>query len=260
MYIVLNRYWRILGTAFCFSIFGLGGLFLSLFCFPIIYLLPLSKINKKKINQALIHYSFRLFIWIMQILGVLDLTIIQGERLKNPKKPLLVIANHPSLIDVVLLITQMKQADSIVKEALYHNFFLQGVVKSAQYISNNDPQKLLADCVQRLKQGQSIIVFPEGTRTTPNEAFKFQRGVANIALQAQQNITPVTLICNTRSLTKGRKWYQVPRKSPIIIKLIVGEEIGITPFLADNSPQSVINRKLTAFLEQYYHQEIKKYE
>ena len=259
MWLRLNRYWRILGTAFCFSLFGLGGLLLSLFYFPLIYLLPISKINKKQINQRGIHFSCRIFIGIMRFLGVLNLTLTHTERLKN-KENQLVIANHPSLIDVVLLITQMKQADSIVKEALYHNFFLKGVVKSAQYISNKEPQALLNQCVKRLQQGQSLIVFPEGTRTEPNQPIKFQRGAASVALQAKHSITPVIIICNTRSLTKGRKWYQVPRNTPIMIRLIVGEEIGITPFLVDNMPRSVATRQLTAFLEQYYQQEMKKYE
>ena len=93
------------------------------------------------------------------------------------------LANHPSLIDVVVLISIIPNADCVVKAHLFKNPFLRGVVKNTGYISNADPEGLLVDCKKSLAAGNNLIIFPEGTRTKVGQAVKFQRGAANIALR-----------------------------------------------------------------------------
>ena len=95
----LNYLWRLFGTGFSFFIFGLGSLVLGSIVFPLLYLF---KRNSELENYAryVIHKSFKAFIWMMKSLGVLDYKI-EGDIKQLNQPGTLVLANHPTLLDVV---------------------------------------------------------------------------------------------------------------------------------------------------------------
>lgn len=252
----INYAWRVVATGFCFTLFGIGGLLLTLTVFPFLTILPVNTQWKKEKAQWIIHISFRLFVWLMQIVGVMHLTIKGAEKLRQGGNHL-IIANHPTLIDVVILISLLPKVDCIVKQGLWRNPFLRGVVISAGYISNSNssPQSLMDDCIATLQQGHSLIIFPEGTRTTPNKPMKFQRGAAQIALRSKHNIIPVAITCVPSTLTKDKKWYDVPPDGRGHITLKVGDIIQTSPFIEQNLNVSRASRKLTDFMCQYLQKE-----
>src|ERR1035437_6669462 len=160
----LNYYWRLAATGGCFAAFGIGGLALSVLVFPLLLVFP----GPARTQHArwLIHKSFAAFLGLMQLVGIMRLEVIGGERLRNCRNTL-VLANHPTLIDVVALISLMPQASCVVKQALWENPFLGGVVRAAAYVSNSDPENLIDDCAHDLAAGNPMIIFPEGTRSQP---------------------------------------------------------------------------------------------
>ncbi|RDH45687.1 lysophospholipid acyltransferase family protein [Zooshikella ganghwensis] len=251
-YLNLNYYWRIVATGFGFALFGIGGLFIALVIFPFILVNAKSKDQRKLKAQALISKSFRFFISILRSLGVLTLTTANIEKLKSDSG-IMVIANHPTLLDVVLLISYLPRVDCVVKEALWHNPFLKRVVQTAGYISNSTPEQLLDDCVDTLKRGNNLLIFPEGTRTEPGKPEVFRRGAANIALRAQVSVRLVYISCQPSALSKSHRWYQVPkRKMHFTIK--VGDCLETSNFITKNEPLSISARRLTQYLQKCYRQ------
>ncbi len=136
----LNYYWRVFATGLSFSVFGIGGLILTLFFFPLLNLIPGSR--QKKILRArwLVHKSFYQFIRMVVGLGIMSYEVKGLERLNRPG--LLILANHPTLIDVVLLISFIKNANCIVKDALLHNPFTWGPIYGSNTISNANGVRL----------------------------------------------------------------------------------------------------------------------
>jgi len=179
---LLNHLWRVLATGLCFAFFGLGGVFLTLFIFPLQKIFIKDTEKQKQKARKTVHYTFKFFISLMALTGIFRFDLAQAKTLAK-KRGQLVLANHPSLIDVVVLISIMPNADCVVKAHLFKNPFLRGVVKNTGYISNADPEGLLVDCKKSLGIGNNVIIFPEGTRTTVGRKLKFQRGAANIALR-----------------------------------------------------------------------------
>jgi|TARA_B100002003_G_scaffold87138_1_gene81538 1-acyl-sn-glycerol-3-phosphate acyltransferase len=259
MWTKLNHHWRVLATGICFACFGVGGLLLTVTFFPLIYILPASQRWKKGQAQLVIHLSFRLFVAMMVAMGVLAVTVNGREKLRG-KGNHLIIANHPTLIDVVVLIAMLSRTECIVKKELWDNPFLKGVVRAAGYISNENPRILIDECVETINYGHSLLIFPEGTRTIPGQAIRFTRGAANIAIRANKEITPVTISCSPPSLTKAQKWYQVPPDRPVELMINVGEAVKIRPFLHNTGNISVSARKLTQYLERYFQQALLTYE
>ena len=150
----------------------------------------------------------------------------------------------------MFLIAQIRNATCIVKPALATNPFLRPPIQAMGYIYAQEPEGLLERCAAELREGGSLIVFPEGTRTTPGQPYKFQRGAAAIALQAGAEILPVHLSCSPTTLTKREKWYQIPPKK-FTLSLRVGEDIPLDP-LPDSAGRSLAARAITRQLEQYF--------
>ncbi|AGH79968.1 1-acyl-sn-glycerol-3-phosphate acyltransferase [Psychromonas sp. CNPT3] len=243
----LNKYWRILATCFCFFLFAFGGLLLSFLVFPVLVLFVKNKAQRELKVQSVIQKSFFLFCEIMRLSGAIDYKIIGAEKLQSDKH-CLVVANHPSLIDYVLIVAHMQQCDCLVKESIWNNPFMKGVVSAAGYIPNKNPETLVEDCAQRLSQGHVLLIFPEGTRSTPGVKSKLQRGAAQVALKTASDIRVVHITVAPVFLTKQRKWYQVPDKKPFFL-LEVKEKIEINTFIKTETPSSIMVRKLNAHLE-----------
>jgi 1-acyl-sn-glycerol-3-phosphate acyltransferase len=127
----------------------------------------------------------------------------------------LVIANHPSLLDIVLIMSLMERTQCVVKAGAWKNPFMRGVIKATNYIPNlGDPGQVIDNCVAALKSGNNLVIFPEGSRTVPGQKVRLQRGFANIAIRAGAPIRLVTVTCTPPMLRKGEKWYQCPVSRP----------------------------------------------
>lgn len=240
--------WRLVFTGISFALFGLGGLVLRLMVFPLLNLLPATELRKRQRVRAVISAAFRYFVEFMRFSGVLTYSVKGIERLGQPGQ--MVIANHPSLIDVVVLISCIRDANCVVKESLWHNPFMRGPIRAAGYISNDGSIEMLEAAAQVLKDGQTLIIFPEGTRTTPGQPPNFHRGAAAIALRGAKMITPVRISVEPSTLTKAEPWYSIPSRR-MHFSLEVGEEIDPCDFNAHSSAP-IASRKLNKFLHSYY--------
>jgi 1-acyl-sn-glycerol-3-phosphate acyltransferase len=249
---MLNRldcYWRIFGTALNFSVFGLGGLVLRIVVFPILNLMVWERPLRTRLSRNVIRYAFRVFIGLLRVVGILRYEIIGLEKLE--RNGLLILANHPTLIDTVFLMAFVKQADCIVKSALCRNPFTRGPVLAAGYASNDSGVGLVEDCIESLRGGSNLIIFPEGTRTPGNDVITLKRGAANIAIRGGRKVTPVVIHCTPRMLGKGIKWWKVPpRRSRFRIE--VRDDIDVQPFIAQAGNETLAARHLTDYLQNYF--------
>ncbi len=127
-------FYRILATGACFALFGLGGLILGLLVLPVLLVLPGGAERRRARMRGLVQLAFRLFVEIMNGLRAISYEIHGRERLGRPGQ--LIIANHPTLIDVVLIVAFTPAPTCVVKAALFRNPFMRRVLRAAGYIPN----------------------------------------------------------------------------------------------------------------------------
>lgn len=226
----VDRGWRIVATGLSFTLFGLGGLLLWAVVFPWVrWRFRHEPERRRAAARRIIQRSFAGFIEWMRMLGVMTYTFEGAEKLQRPG--LLVLANHPTLIDVVFLISRLPNADCVVRSGLFANPFTRGPVRATDYISNGGGPELVDDCIRSVRGGSALVIFPEGTRTRPDRRPELQRGAANIAVRGGIDITPVSIHCDPPTLGKGLPWYRVPtRRFHVTIR--VHDDIPITSLLA----------------------------
>ena len=255
MAVSINYYWRLLATGGCFVVFSLGALVLWALVFPLLTLV--SGARRSANIRWVIHKSFGLFLRLMEVVGIMRLEVDGAEKLRGGSG-VLVLANHPTLIDVVALVSLMPAASCVVKQALWANPFLGGVVRAAGYISNSDSDTLLDDCAKDLRQGRSLIIFPEGTRTRPGEPLGFQRGAAYIALRSAVPVLPVLIDCTPSTLTKCEKWYQIPPRR-FHLRISVLDPVSAEHWVPAGEAPTIAARKLTRAFEGFFIQELAKW-
>lgn len=245
----LNRIYRMLGTGSVFVFFGLGAVLISATLFPVLRLASRdSDVARRRIQRAM-RVSFRVYMEMMRILRLMSYEVVGAELLREPGR--LIVANHPTLIDVVFLVSLIPEVDCIVKRALWRNPFLRWPVAWASYIPNSENEELIEACAARLRRGHSLLLFPEGTRTVPGRPMRMQRGAAHIALAADAEILPVTITCEPPTLFKGNPWYRVPERR-FHLKIVVGTPISAAKFRHADEPPTRAARHLTQWLLAYY--------
>jgi len=252
-----NYAWRVGATGFSFASFGLGGIAIGSLIAPLVRLSAQDPDVRQQRAQAVIKHSFKGFTEMMVKLGIMTYEVEGLEKLQQSRQEL-VIANHPTLIDVVVLIGLMEQANCVVKQALWSNPFTKGPVQSAGYILNAGSEQFIQDCVQRLQQDRaaSLLIFPEGTRTAKGGQLNdFQRGAANIALRAGVPIRPVLIRCTPSTLTKNEKWHHIPAQ-PFHIQVKVLDALRVEDVLDDITVNPKNVRHLNQQLQRFFNQEL----
>lgn len=245
----LSLYWRVFATGVSFVVFGVGGLLLRIVVFPLLNLMVPQPERRVSAARTVIRRAFRAYVDLMRALGVLRYEIHGLEKLE--RGGLLILANHPTLIDTVFLMAFVKNADCIVKGALWNNPFTRGPVRAAGYINNQGGAELVDECIASLERGNNLIVFPEGTRTPGNGVISMKRGAANIAVRGTRDMTPVLIRCDPVTLGKGEKWWRVPPHR-VLMRLDVQDDLAIGSFIDAAASEVMAARQLTEFLQQYF--------
>ncbi len=249
MWARLDHGWRVCATGLCFMAFGIGGLVLTLVACPLVRVLVHPAARRKRVGQRLIWANFAGFTKLMTAVGVLEYDV--RGRAKLERRGCVVVANHPSLIDVVLLLGVMPRADCIVKQPLWNSPVTGAPLRMAGYIPNAGGPELVERACASLEAGNRLLVFPEGTRTRPGQPLRLQRGAANIAVHARADVVPVTIRLSEATLGKHHRWYQVPRRR-LRVCLSVDDPIRIEPYLAEGVSKALAARRLTEDMRHYY--------
>ena len=112
------------------------------------------------------------------------------------------------------------------------------MIRAADYLINDRADTLLPASRQRLQQGDTILIFPEGTRTVPGEKCSCS-GAANIAVRCGSDLRVVVIRCTEHMLGKQSKWYDPPRTKPLFT-VEVGERLRIDQFYNANTQEPAL--------------------
>lgn len=240
-----------LATGLGFLLFGCGGLLLCLTIFPLIILFTQDKDLRSDRVRKVINFVFKFYLSVLEFLGVMKVETQGLERLENMNSKL-IICNHPSLLDVVIIMSRIKNVQCVVNSKLWSNPFVGLIVRAARFIRNDiNPEFLLEECEQILARGENILIFPEGTRSVPGKRMKINRGFAHLALMAEVDIQALILSCRPVWLIKGAKWTDIPPKRADFL-LEAGAEFSHSNYLNGGAPRSLRVRALTRDIQHYY--------
>jgi len=206
-------------------LFGLG--LLALLCIlwtpPALLLYPLlSPKTGQRVGRAVISFSFRFYLASLSLLCAFRFDLRELNQLAREKRPCVVVANHPSLLDAVILISQLPNAVCVMKALLARNLLLGAGARLARYIVNDPPLSMLRHAVRELQDGATLIIFPEGTRTDTPPVGACSATAAVLA--ARSGVPMQTLLIEMSSLYLGKHWpLWRPPALPLTVRVRRGE-------------------------------------
>lgn len=206
----IERIWLTCGRAFALLWLRLGALTIGTLLLPVLRLCSNSQQQFVSRAQLLLGGGCRFYLSCLSALGLAKLEFVNFDKLTRDK-PVLIIANHPSLLDVILILAAVPQVTLVAKAELWNKIWLRPILNASAAIKNSpdrDPYSFLESCKSTLLGGNSLLIFPEGTRSPPGGLGKFQRSAAAIALSANCPILPILIEITPPVLGKAQKWYQ----------------------------------------------------
>jgi 1-acyl-sn-glycerol-3-phosphate acyltransferase len=152
---------------------------------------------------------------------------LRGEALDvlRAERGLIVAANHPSMLDAVMLVARLPRAACIMKAGLVKNPLLGAAVRLARYIRNDSTLGMVRLAVQDLQAGGQLVLFPEGTRTTRFPLNRCHSALSLIAARAQVPIQTVIIDTDSPYLGKGWPPWRLPRL-PAVFTVRLGKRFA----------------------------------
>ena len=173
-----------------FLLFGVGALLIA----PLMVLL-----RDPRRCQPVVRATWRLTAWMFEATGLIRVRSSGLDGIKGA----VIVANHPSLIDVVLLTALVPRTMYVAKHALLGNPFLSMIVR---HTALPDDALLPEIAAPYLKAGWNVLIFPEGTRSPrPDALGEFRRGAAQLALRTGADVACVSLRMSRAILGKRQK-------------------------------------------------------
>ncbi|WP_076997148.1 lysophospholipid acyltransferase family protein [Variovorax sp. KK3] len=194
----------------------------------------------RAIGRAAIAWSYRTFWAAASAVGMMRIDASCLDALRH-ERGLIIVANHPTMLDALLLVARLPRSACIMKADLMRNIFLGAGARLARYIRNDSARTMVRLAVEDLKDGGQLVIFPEGTRTVTPPLNAFRPGVTLIAKLAQAPIQTVFIDTDSPYLSKGWPLWRVP-PLPIVFTLRLGRRFA---------PQQDSNA-LLAEIEQYF--------
>lgn len=201
------------------TLFGLMSLVWSLVAFPLGLILP--RRMGAQLGRRTISFGFRSYLRVLEWSGIVECDLDALDSLRG-EHSLVIAPNHPSLIDVVLVVSRLPNIACIMKANLWDQIILGGSARLAGYIRNHSQTNMIIDAADELHRGSQILVFPEGTRTRDNVLQPFKGGFALIAKRANVPVQMVILEINHPFLCKGCNLLTKP-KFPLVFRARLGE-------------------------------------
>jgi 1-acyl-sn-glycerol-3-phosphate acyltransferases len=197
-----------------------------------------------------IHTVANLWAKILLLMCNTKVTVIGKENLLHGK-PQIFMANHQSDFDILISLAYIPvQFRWIAKKELFNIPIFGTAMKSAGYIEidRNNREKALQsidEAAFRIRNGKSIMTFPEGTRSRDGEIKSFKQGAFHLAIKSGVPIVPVSIIGSGRIMPK-----RSVRIKPGQIKLVIGEPIEVKSFDIENRHE-LIEKVRNAIIKNY---------
>ena len=223
---LLLRAYRTLAFYGVLGVFGVVFLGLNVPTTVLYWCLP--RRLAPRVGQWIISRGFRMLLGLMRVTGLATFDLAELDALRD--EPGLVIApNHPSLIDVMLVISRLPRVVCIAKASLWDNPAIGASARLAGYIRNDHSQfRLIARAAEAMRAGQQLLIFPEGTRTDgPEPVGPMKGGFALMARRAGAPVQTVLLDSNTAYLCKDWPLLRQP-PLPLHFRARLGDRFDAT--------------------------------
>lgn len=199
----MKRLIRFLASVyFWFELFFISGIL-----FPLSFLIYILTVPFDRRLFVMHKYTC---IWSFIVLTINPLWRIKvsGRKKIKPDETYVMVSNHQSGADIIVLFLLWAHFKWVAKKSLFYYPFIGWNMKLNRYISlergkGSSMRKMMADAAKTLKEGNSVMIFPEGTRSPDGRLQNFKTGAFHLALENHRPILPIAISGTSKAIRKG---------------------------------------------------------
>jgi len=199
----------------------LGASLLLLSSVARVLVLLLPRTVAMKVGRSAVSFIYRCCWSSAQRLGLMRIDADALDALRVEASGLILAANHPTMLDAMLVVARLPRTVCVMRADLMRNVFLGPGARLANYIGNDSGRVVVRESVAALRQGQMLVLFPEGTRTSDAPVNAFKPGITLIAKLADVPIQTVLIRCESPYLRKGWPLLRTPPRK-VVIRVTLG--------------------------------------
>ena len=185
-------------------------LLVSLMCFWFAVVIPWLVITPFDRRRRFAHWYA--YTWANHLHAVSPFwtMVVEGRDHMRDDRAYVLVCNHQSSGDILAMFSLRKQFRWVAKRSLFAVPFLGWMMAMAGYVGikrgdRRSRERMLARCMRQLELGNTIAMFPEGTRSTTKDMRPFKRGAFALACDARTPILPVVME-GPRETLPSRNW------------------------------------------------------
>ena len=192
-----------LNTVYAFGLFVSGCIVIQ-FMILASHLVVIGKKRRKEFIHRITSWSTHAFLRAMVTTKMVNLNNV-GETFE---KPAVIIANHQSFIDILLLLGLHRKLVMVTNGWVWRSPFYGKIVRYLDFYHTEDGYEALTESLkEKIKDGYSVIIFPEGTRSPDCEIKRFHKGAFYLAEKLQLDLLPVLIYGNGLISSKRQPFY-----------------------------------------------------
>lgn len=205
---ILRRLWFGFIYYVSWLLFGLGGLALNLLCLPMLLLPGRERFGRR--TRAITRGLFDFWLRWLHASNCIRIDWIGFDR--PLPTGVVYAANHPGIVDAPFLLARLPDTACIFKPALLRNPCVGPAALMCGYVSAGEQGvDLIRAAAARINAGQSLLIFPEGTRTSEEVALNpLKPGFALIAQRARCGVQLIRVRASPGLGRRERPWWHVP--------------------------------------------------
>ena len=193
--------------AFGFPLYGVLALLVNLFL--LLTALPLPGLVRKRFSRRIIYHAMSFWASAMEWAGIFKIDFRDVEKFRA-LRGVVIAPNHPTLLDATLFLARVPQLTCLMKKSILSNPFMGGSARLAGYLRNDHGPDFIRRGRDGLREGENLLIFPEGTRTVQPPVNSFKKGFALIATLAEAPIQTVFIETPLFFLGKRWPWWRIP--------------------------------------------------
>ena len=198
------RWWHPLGTLWVLVHLGGSQIFLYYILRPILKIIS-PRTADEKLRRAT--RSFARGVVHSLPFGKLEFQNITPETFSPP---CIVISNHQSAVDVMLVVSLPGDVRQTAKKRVFDAPMLGVGCKLLGHVmvEPNNPEATFQRCREKLDEGACVHFYPEGTRSHDGYVQRFHRGAFELAVELNQEILPVVLCDTNTAMPRDAYWFE----------------------------------------------------
>ncbi len=215
------RWLQVINYCYGFFVFGLMCFLFMPITLPLALFPESMRRRVQPLIRAITHKAFIFVRWHCQVTGFARMEL---HDLSQGHDTQLLVANHISMFDIVLLFAFFPDIHTLVNAKFLNNPLLWPIIRSCGYISLRTDRpdegfRTFQEMMEILQAGGRLVLFPEGTRSSDGRLGPLKNGPFRLAADSQIPITPVFFTSNQPFL--NRRAFFPREKGPVLLRAYI---------------------------------------